>query len=116
MNIAGELIIALIVFLFGCAVAVGRMWMNNLKDQIKELKTEGDSREVAADGRMKTQEGKTEECQKDRDKIRDEYGSLKFEVQSVQRTLKIVKKCPEPKCPNIAVMQITGPIGYVREQ
>jgi len=119
MNIAGELIIAVIVFLFGGLVTIGKMWMGNLKEQIKLLKSEGDSRESAADERMKEQEEKTEEqveatkkCYRDREVMKEAHTDLQVRTEVVERTLKVIRKCPEPKCPNHQLLQLTEPLGY----
>ena len=122
MNIAGELIIAVIVFLFGGLVTIGKMWMGALKEQVKQLKLDADSREKSADARMREQEEKTVEqveatkrCYRDREVMKTAHTDLQVRTEVVERTLKVIRKCPEPKCPNTQLLHLTEPIGYRSE-
>ena len=94
---------------------VGQMMINTLKQTISKNEKAANKREEAAQERMKAQEGKTEACEKDRTAMREIQSELKVKIEVVERTLKIIKQCPETTCPNHQLLRITTPIGYVRE-
>jgi aspartate-semialdehyde dehydrogenase len=93
---------------------VGKLMIGTLRQTITQNEAAAKAREDSANERMRTQEGKTDECQKDRDDLREEHTNLKVQVEAVERTLKIVKQCPEDGCPNRHLLQLTEPIGFRR--
>ena len=100
---------------------VGKVMITTLKQTITKNEKAADRREAAANRReeaaqerMTVQEGKTEACEQDRSAMREEQSELKVKIEVVERTLKIIKQCPEATCPNHQLLRITSPIGYVR--
>ena len=94
---------------------VGQMMINTLKQTISQNEKEASKREDAAQERMRVQEGKTEACEQDREAMREVQSELRVKIEVVERTLKIIKQCPETTCPNHHLLRITSPIGFVRE-
>jgi hypothetical protein len=115
MNVPDASVLVGFTTVCGAFGFVGKMMISTLKNTITQNEQAATKREEAAEVRMVKQEGKTEACEKDRTEMREEQLSLKAKVERVERTLKIVKRCPEGGCPNRQLLQLTEPIGHVRE-
>ena len=116
MNIPDASVLVGFTTVCGAFGFVGKMMITTLKNTIKHNEKAAEKRETAAEKRMKVQEGKTEACEKDREVMRGEHATLKAKVEAVERTLKIVKQCPDDTCPNRQLLKLTSPIGHVSGQ
>ena len=116
MNIPDASVLVGFSTVCGALGFVGKMMINTLKQTISQNEKAADRREGAAQERMRVQEDKTEACERDRTELRGEQSSLRLQVEVVERTLKIIKQCPEATCPNHHLLRITTPLGYVRKR
>ena len=70
----------------------------SVKTMIKNFKTQHKENEVNNEKRMVAQEAKTEECEKDRSK-------MKKQISKIHTILSIVKECPADECPSQNVIK-----------